>query len=565
MGAMGAVYKGEHLLMRKQVAIKVLHPEIEDFPELVARFEREAIAGAHVNHPNVASASDFGKFDGDSYFLVLEYIEGTTLSDLIKTGPLEPLRAVKIAKQLAAALGAAHLRGIVHRDVKPRNIMICEPSILDTTARGGEDEIVKLIDFGLAKVPVEKLSEVAKDPTADSRELTNAGVVMGTVAYMAPETALGMGAVGARADFYSLGIILYEMLSGKHPFEATEPQKLFASHCSLPVPPFAQRAPNARVPADLESIVMRLLEKDPSNRYPDADSLIAAIDAFKMRVALHGTVSFKRPTLPQAPSSDKGQTSSGASGGLYIPKRALPRRALDGPYIWIAGAIAVVALVAVGFFALGRNTADPGPSSTVSDETSAPTAKTTTEPRSTASAAKALPTTRPSVTAKSPSATDAAALLDALKSKPNALPDAASRATAVKTVSAAFDSGDQATDELFEQLATNQGEAGLEVLYGIVAESETSKAALKARQYLDRPAVLATLPAPLKIAYELRRAACQRRAFLFGRAGKEGDARALEVLTSMMPPACDPKSGACCFLRHGDLEQAITDIKARTQ
>ncbi len=162
MGAMGAVYKGEHLLMRKQVAIKVLHPEIEDFPELVARFEREAIAGAHINHPNVASASDFGKFDGDSYFLILEYIEGTTLSDIIKQGPLEPLRAARIAKQLAAALGAAHQRGIVHRDVKPRNIMICEPSILDTVARGGDDEIVKLIDFGLAKVPVEKLSTVAR-------------------------------------------------------------------------------------------------------------------------------------------------------------------------------------------------------------------------------------------------------------------------------------------------------------------------------------------------------------------------------------------------------------------
>src|SRR5688572_27328252 len=191
MGAMGAVYKGEHLLMRKQVAIKVLHPEIEDFPELVARFEREAIAGAHVNHPNVASASDFGKFDGDSYFLVLEYIEGTTLSDIIKQGPVEVLRAANLAKQLAAALGAAHIRGIVHRDVKPRNIMICEPSILDTSARGGEDEIVKLIDFGLAKVPVEKLSELAKDPSTDGKELTNAGVVMGTVAYMAPETALG--------------------------------------------------------------------------------------------------------------------------------------------------------------------------------------------------------------------------------------------------------------------------------------------------------------------------------------------------------------------------------------
>ena len=109
MGGMGAIYKGEHLLMRKQVAIKVLHPDIEDFPELVARFEREAIAGAHVNHPNVAAASDFGKFDGESYFLVLEYIEGVTLSDIMEAeGPLEALRAVKLVRQLAARGGLPH-------------------------------------------------------------------------------------------------------------------------------------------------------------------------------------------------------------------------------------------------------------------------------------------------------------------------------------------------------------------------------------------------------------------------------------------------------------------------
>ncbi|NUP09060.1 MAG: serine/threonine protein kinase [Polyangiaceae bacterium] len=557
MGAMGAVYKGEHLLMRKHVAIKVLHPEIEDFPELVARFEREAIAGAHVNHPNVASASDFGKFDGDSYFLVLEYIEGTTLSDIIKQGPLEPLRAVNIAKQLAAALGAAHLRGIVHRDVKPKNIMICEPSILDTSARGGDDEIVKLIDFGLAKVPVEKLSTVARDPSADGRDLTNAGVVMGTVAYMAPETALGMGAVGPRADFYSLGIILYEMLASMHPFDAVEPQKLFAAHCSLPPPTFAERNKSISVPADLEAIVMRLLQKDPSNRYPDADSLVAAIDAFKMRVALHGTVSLKRPDLPPRAKAENEPTGSSGSGGLYIPKRPSQSRAFQGPYVWIACGIALLAAVAIGFYALGRGTASEQPAKSGHVDSEAPSGAPSTVKT------QAPKTSAPPTTAAATTASAENPLLQVLHAKPDPLADASVRSETIKGVSALAENDPKQAAAVFDELSSKQGEAGLEVLYEIVAANETSKAALMARQYFDQPAVLAKASAPLKIAYELRRAACARRSFLFGRAGQEGDARALAVLTSMMPPECQPGASPCCFKQHGDLEKAIADIKAR--
>jgi serine/threonine protein kinase len=144
MGGMGAVYRAEHLLMHKEVAIKVLHPETENFPELVSRFEREAVAGAHIQHPNVAIASDFGKFDEDSRFLVLEYIRGKTLREIIDEGPLLPTRAAAIARQIALGLAAVHAKGIVHRDVKPRNIMVLPG------ARMGED-LVKVIDFGLAR------------------------------------------------------------------------------------------------------------------------------------------------------------------------------------------------------------------------------------------------------------------------------------------------------------------------------------------------------------------------------------------------------------------------------
>src|SRR5262245_27623838 len=148
MGGMGAVFRGEHVHMRKRVAVKVLHPSTQGFPELVTRFERESIVGAHVSHPNVCSASDFGRLEDGSCYLVLEYVEGITLHELIHRGPLPAERAASIARQLAAALEAAHHLEIWHRDVKPRNIMIVE----------GPPDRVKLIDFGLAKVPVQRFS-----------------------------------------------------------------------------------------------------------------------------------------------------------------------------------------------------------------------------------------------------------------------------------------------------------------------------------------------------------------------------------------------------------------------
>src|SRR5262245_16347827 len=213
MGGMGAVYRGEHLLLKKRLAIKILHPEIENLPELVSRFEREAIAGAHVQHANVAAATDFGELEDGSFFLVLEYIRGHTLHHAMKQGRFEPERAVNIARQIAAALGAVHAMGIVHRDVKPRNVMLIE----------GEADVAKLIDFGLAKVPVDEIAESRRSSALDEAEragrrnsdgdrITDVGVIFGTIAYLAPEAAYGMDAVDERADLYALGVMLYEML-----------------------------------------------------------------------------------------------------------------------------------------------------------------------------------------------------------------------------------------------------------------------------------------------------------------------------------------------------------------
>ncbi len=576
MGGMGAIYKGEHLLMRKQVAIKVLHPDIEDFPELVARFEREAIAGAHVNHPNVAAASDFGKFDGDSYFLVLEYIEGTTLSDILSSeGTIEPLRAVKLIRQLAAALGAAHARGIVHRDVKPRNIMVCEPSIVETSARAGEDEIVKLIDFGLAKVPVEKLSTVARDPVADGRELTNAGVVMGTVSYMAPETALGMSAVQARSDLYSLGIIFYEMLTGKHPFDETEPQKIFAAHCALPPPPIAVRNPAVKVPDDLEAIVMRLLDKDPDNRHPDADALIAALDAFKMRVNMSGTLSLRRPVLPK-PRPDADTIGPGSSaGGLYVPRRVSTAGQGANKRTWIiAGAVAALVFAVGAGVVLTRGDGDKANAVPSAEKQAEPTATQTAAPAPppvkasavvTASAAPAAPAgPDKELRATSAGTPEAAAsvLTSLLTNKPEAFVEKPVQEAAAAVVSRVADAGLADADAVFEKLSSGLGEAGLDVLYLVAISSDTSKSATRARTLLDKPDVVAKASPQMRVAYDLKRWACPKRAFLFGRVVKEGDQRALEILKSMQPPACEVAS-PCCMPDNANLSQTISQLELK--
>lgn len=272
MGGMGAVYRGDHLLLKKRIAIKLLHPETENLPELVKRFEREAIAGAHIQHPNVATATDFGKLSDGSYFLILEYVKGVTLHEVLEKGPLTPRRAAHFAKQIASALHAIHTKGIYHRDIKPRNIMVIE----------GPPETLKIIDLGLAKLKVGDFSEQeAKDSMSDEDDataLTVAGTIFGTLAYLAPEAAEGMDAVDGRSDLYALGLIMYEMLCGKRPFVAVNPVELFMQHRIAPVPPMSTRAPGLVIPAVLEAIPRKLLEKKPENRYQTGQDVCDAVD-----------------------------------------------------------------------------------------------------------------------------------------------------------------------------------------------------------------------------------------------------------------------------------------------
>ncbi|HVR20938.1 MAG TPA: protein kinase [Polyangiaceae bacterium] len=262
-GGMGKVYAAEHVLMRKKLAIKVLHRELSSVPELVARFEREAMAAANIDHPNVAAATDFGKLPDGSVFLALELIEGRCLRDVMDTGPLEVRRALHVARQIAAALGSAHSQGIVHRDLKPENVMLVE--------KGGDADFVKVLDFGVAKVPI------GEGDAGAGHVITRAGMVFGTPEYIPPEQALGQSSDG-RADLYSLGVILFEMIAGVRPFVGETKLSLVGQHVGKPPPRVSERAPGLVVAREVEELVGRLLEKELQKRVQTAGELVSAID-----------------------------------------------------------------------------------------------------------------------------------------------------------------------------------------------------------------------------------------------------------------------------------------------
>jgi len=263
---MGKVYAAEHVHMRKKLAVKVLHRELTSVPEVVARFEREAMAAANIDHPNVAAATDFGKLADGAIFLVLEFVQGKNLRDEIAAGPFTAARALHIARQIAFALGAAHTQGIVHRDLKPENVMLIE--------KGGDSDFVKVLDFGIAKVPIGEVSAAA----SKGQIITKAGMVFGTPEYMAPEQALGQP-VDGRADLYSLGVILFEMIAGNRPFSGDDKVSILGLQLSEPPPKIKARAPGADAPPAVEQIVEKLLAKDVAQRFQRADDVAAAIES----------------------------------------------------------------------------------------------------------------------------------------------------------------------------------------------------------------------------------------------------------------------------------------------
>jgi serine/threonine-protein kinase len=321
---MGTVYLAEHTHMKKLVAVKLLHPELHDNTEMSARFEREARAAAHLDHPNVAAATDFGKTEDGCFFLVLEYIEGTRLRDALSRERFSVGRSLRIARQIALALERAHESGIVHRDLKPENVMLVTKD---------KPDFVKVLDFGIAKLveparrnETDSARELAK-PAGQARRtdaapvLTRVGTILGTPEYMAPEQALGEPVTPA-ADLYALGIVMYEMLTGKHPFDPPDRSAMLSFHIVAPVPPMEDRAPDRDIPAAVETVVRKLLEKDPKNRFEDARALVNAIDA-ATDVPSHVELLAASGALPSRP---RRVTQPASSNAVVADSGGAPRK-----------------------------------------------------------------------------------------------------------------------------------------------------------------------------------------------------------------------------------------------
>ncbi len=276
-GGMATIYRGHDTRMDRTVAIKVLREVYSTDPKFVTRFQREAKAASALQHPNIVQVYDYGQTDGN-YFIVMELVEGTDLRRYLRSrGVLDVDRAIIIAHDVALGLGAAHRRSIVHRDVKPQNVLV---------GKGGS---IKLTDFGIASV--------YKDINAE--RLTTTGMTLGTVQYYAPEQAQGE-IVNPAADVYALGIVMYEMLTGRTPFDGDTPVAVAMQHIQdVPVPPSEL---NPGIPQPLEDIIMRCLEKIPEMRFRDGSQLARALESLGEADASEmGTNQFLVPGPPPGP------------------------------------------------------------------------------------------------------------------------------------------------------------------------------------------------------------------------------------------------------------------------
>jgi serine/threonine-protein kinase len=401
-GAMGAVWAGEHVHMRKKFALKILHPEAVSSKELVARFEREAVAAGNIAHPGVAAATDFGQLPDGSFFLVLEYVGGKDLRHLIHQGPLPVARALDITKQILAALGAAHGKGVVHRDIKPENVMLLSRDDRDastSTALGPKRDVVKILDFGIAKVDANSFG--GSDKGADGQVLTRMGSIYGTPNYMAPEQALG-SEVDGRADLYAAGVMLYEMIAGTPPFEG-DPIIVIAKHVNEAPPPLRSPLGDAALTTEVRALVDGLLAKERDGRPADAAAAIALLDAAAASLPDDRQATMLGDPLAASPKPPWAREKSALDRAHDALRPYAVKLGVKVEHLFyaVAGAAAMLVLILVWLVAR------PSKPTTVDvDEgakkkgTTAQTATTTPTPAATTAAAQPQPTATQTATAQ---------------------------------------------------------------------------------------------------------------------------------------------------------------------
>jgi eukaryotic-like serine/threonine-protein kinase len=334
-GGMGEVYEASHVYIDKKFAIKLLRPEITGNPEAVARFHQEARSASSIGHENIIGIDDFGRLPDGAVYFAMELLEGESLADRMKDGP--PLRFEEylgVTMQVCAGLSAAHAKGIIHRDMKPANIFLTQKQGMT---------VVKILDFGIAKVGGD----------GGKQALTRTGQIFGTPQYMSPEQALGKPLDG-RSDIYSVGVIMYELATGRVPFEAETFMGILTQHITGKAVPPSQAAPERGIPPQFERVIERAMDKDPGNRYASMEELAKDLHALATEMApmlLRGPsqvfAAVSVPGLP-VPSGSFPAAARAPSGPL--PAAAVEKKSGAGMWIGIGLAGLVLAGGAGGWF-----------------------------------------------------------------------------------------------------------------------------------------------------------------------------------------------------------------------
>ncbi|MFK7987063.1 MAG: serine/threonine protein kinase [Sandaracinaceae bacterium] len=343
-GGMGKVYRAEQAPLGREVALKVLNPNYrgDGDPEFHRRFFLEASTCAKLTHPNTVTIFDYGRTDDDIYYIAMELLEGDTLHrTLRREGPFDVERAMHITRQICRSLREAHGIGVIHRDLKPANIFLVSSE--------DEEDFVKVLDFGLVK-----------DLEGSGEDLTQTGLFMGSPKYMSPEQIQG-DEVDGRADLYSLGVILFEMLTGTVPFDRTHSVNILMAHVHDEPPSMQETNPDVSVPEGLAAIVACTLAKSPDDRFASMDALLDALRRLLYDAGLPVTVSAELSSSMTGITAPTGAqmlpSGSGSSDGWTIASAPPPPRsatARRGP--WVMAVVGVLALLAAGLVALFAGT-----------------------------------------------------------------------------------------------------------------------------------------------------------------------------------------------------------------